>query len=445
MRGSLAKSPTKSPNSNSSLSPTARAFVSSGIYDHNFEDSSNSNEFRKSYQPEVYHYNLSEEDLKENLTHDYLYENYDDADTQVIIRIMQYNILAECYATLDNFPYVNPRFLEWEFRFDMIVQQILTIDADVICLQEVESDLYFERLSVILEKRGGYLSIYKKRPYHHKKDGCAIFFKEGKLEIITKTELSYNSLAKDISAGDRAQTNNIAIGIYFQEISPLRRRFWVINTHLFWDPKAPDVKLGQAKMLKKFIYSQLQRSPGGVIICGDFNSTPESDVCHYMLEDGLFDSAFDLDYPSHTNITPGFCNCIDYIWYTIGEFNVHSAVDLKTSLGNSVYIPDESHPSDHLPLIADFTFREDSVKMMSRHGASEKCKYDLLCRRQNCKYSHTLLCSSGIDCPIKEECRYAHVVPCRFGVSCFKDGCKFNHLPCKFGSHCTNPSCMYSH
>jgi mRNA deadenylase 3'-5' endonuclease subunit Ccr4 len=362
-----------------------------------------------------------------------------------LIKVMQYNILADCYTKSDSFPYCPDKYLEWSYRFEKIMKTIVDSDADVVCLQEVESDMYFETMKDYLMEKGGYSSIFKKRPHPHKKDGCAIFFKDSKLEIITKTELSYNSLAKDKHAGDRAQTNNIAIGIYFQETSQHRKRFWVVNTHLFWDPKAPDVKLGQTKMLKKFITNQLQRSPGGVIIAGDFNSMPTSSVCDFLIEDGLFASAYALEGALDTNITPWFSGCIDYIWYTPQELTLDNASDLKEARGDSEYIPDANHPSDHLPLSAVFSFREDSGLMMSRHGAVDKCRYDLLCRRPNCKYSHSLLCSSGMDCPIKEECRHAHVIPCKFGVACFKEGCKFNHLPCKFGSVCTNPHCMYSH
>eukprot|EP00475_Leptophrys_vorax_P006348 TRINITY_DN13915_c0_g1_i1.p1 TRINITY_DN13915_c0_g1~~TRINITY_DN13915_c0_g1_i1.p1 ORF type:complete len:514 (-),score=108.75 TRINITY_DN13915_c0_g1_i1:86-1627(-) len=361
------------------------------------------------------------------------------------VKVMQYNILAECYAGPDSFPYCEDHFLDWNHRFKTTVQMILDSDSDVVCLQEVESDMYFESMKDYLKNHGGYASIFKKRPHPHKKDGCAIFFKESKLEIITKTELSYNSLAKDKHAGDRAQTNNIAIGIYFQEASGNKKRFWVMNTHLFWDPKAPDVKLGQAKMLRKFIVNQLQRSPGGVIVCGDFNSMPNSSVCDVMTEDNLFASAYSLENALDTNITPWFSGCIDYVWYTPQELTVDSVTDLKEARGDSEYLPDETHPSDHLPLSAVFTFREDSGLMMSRHGAVDKCRYDLLCRRPNCKYSHSLLCSNGMNCPIKDECRHAHVIPCKFGVMCFKEGCKFNHLPCKFGSACTNPGCVYSH
>ena len=52
------------------------------------------------------------------------------------------------------------------------------------------------------------------------------------------------------------------------------------NTHLFWDPKYPEVKIGQASALisscKKFMRSQGIFAP--LIVCGDFNILPNSNV-----------------------------------------------------------------------------------------------------------------------------------------------------------------------
>jgi CCR4-NOT transcription complex subunit 6 len=60
----------------------------------------------------------------------------------------------------------------------------------------------------------------------------------------------------------------------------------VVNTHIHWDPEYPDVKLMQVCMLMEeleAITSNNKRYAGApFIICGDFNSMPDSGVYKYI-------------------------------------------------------------------------------------------------------------------------------------------------------------------
>ena len=64
--------------------------------------------------------------------------------------------------------------------------------------------------------------------------------------------------------------------------------FLVVNTHIHWNPKFDYVKYGQAfwllmkvsEFLKEFNLS-LDTTP--LVVCGDFNSKPNSAVIHMML------------------------------------------------------------------------------------------------------------------------------------------------------------------
>ena len=51
------------------------------------------------------------------------------------IAVMQFNQLADSLATGDAFPRVDPRWLAWEHRAPLILQEITRYKPDVVCLQ----------------------------------------------------------------------------------------------------------------------------------------------------------------------------------------------------------------------------------------------------------------------------------------------------------------------
>ena len=52
--------------------------------------------------------------------------------------LVTWNLLAPTYATQTKFPWASKQALSWSHRRKLIVQQLAAIDADVVCLQEVE-------------------------------------------------------------------------------------------------------------------------------------------------------------------------------------------------------------------------------------------------------------------------------------------------------------------
>ena len=52
--------------------------------------------------------------------------------------MVTWNVLAPAFANQQKFPWASSQALSWSNRRERIVQQLSTIDADCICLQEVE-------------------------------------------------------------------------------------------------------------------------------------------------------------------------------------------------------------------------------------------------------------------------------------------------------------------
>lgn len=181
-------------------------------------------------------------------------------------------------------------------------------------------------------------------------------------------------------------------------------RLIIANVHMHWDPEYRDVKLVQAALLMdelQKISDRFARLPPRVpphlqaedptcpspptyadgskiptIVCGDFNSVPESGVYDF-LANGTVPSDHP-DFMSHvygnytsdglkhrlnlksaytgvgelplTNYTPTFRGVIDYIWYTTPNLSVTSLLgEVDTSyLSKVVGFPNAHFPSEYV-------------------------------------------------------------------------------------------------
>jgi CCR4-NOT transcription complex subunit 6 len=76
--------------------------------------------------------------------------------------VLSYNVLADLYATSDMYSYCPPWALSWAYRRQNLLREIVQYRADILCLQEVQSDHFEEFFSPELEKHG-YAAVYKKK------------------------------------------------------------------------------------------------------------------------------------------------------------------------------------------------------------------------------------------------------------------------------------------
>lgn len=196
--------------------------------------------------------------------------------------------------------------------------------------------------------------------------------------------------------------DNIAV-VCLLEFKDTLSRVIISNAHLHWDPQYKDVKLVQTAMLveelEKIIskYAALaSRYPTHValaanpsrypiILCGDFNSLPNSGVYEFLSRatvpqghedfgaykygpyttDGLthklsLRSAYNhIDELDFTNFTPSFKGVIDYIWYSTNSLIVTGL--LANAVTKSVGFPDWHQPSDHIPLVASLRIKQQQT------------------------------------------------------------------------------------
>jgi CCR4-NOT transcription complex subunit 6 len=184
--------------------------------------------------------------------------------------------------------------------------------------------------------------------------------------------------------------DNIAVFCMLEDKNTSQRML-VANSHIHWDPSDADVKLVQVGVLmdemKKFATKHLSppaSNPKGptyasadkisTIICGDFNSAPDSGVYEFFSKGKIQQGHDDfgnysygtyttegLSHPlslkssySHvgelpfTNYTPGFKGALDYIWYTTNTLDVISLLGPidQEYLGKVIGFPNAHFPSE---------------------------------------------------------------------------------------------------
>jgi len=362
-----------------------------------------------------------------------------------VFSVMSYNVLCDKYATRSLYGYCPPWALAWEYRRKSILREINYYSADILALQEVETCQYHEFFVTEL-KRLGYEGIFnpksraKHLPEDEKKhvDGCAIFWKTAKFTLRAEHLVEFNQVAMQNNEGSKDMLNrvmtkdNIGIaalletndGLYENSSNyhtmPEKQLVLAVNAHMHWDPEFSDVKLIQTVMLcyeLKRICEESTQSfrPSGrsstalndshkmpLVLCGDFNSLPDSGVVEFLqtgkvsashpdFKDIKYSkclSAFgnglrangsvqmdsknvthpfklnscynenNLEKLRYTNITYEFKGIIDYIFYSRSQLNclgVLSGIDQSWFEQNMVVgCPHPHIPSDHISLVTEF-------------------------------------------------------------------------------------------
>ncbi|KAG7365084.1 endonuclease/exonuclease/phosphatase family protein [Nitzschia inconspicua] len=220
------------------------------------------------------------------------------------LRVMSYNVLADqnAYSISEGqpfFPWVSADTLNRARRMPLILHEMLSHRADLICLQEVD-ELVYETLFRPCMRCFNYQGYYQGKKSNGTKEGCAIFFSLSKFEVTSESNLTAfgisELLIKEIpylQPGDwndcaqpvvdlLARTPDLKSVIQHQlghilQVAHLRDKrgyqLLVANTHLFYHPAASHIRALQCFAIA-YKLSEEQRDMGDVpfILCGDFNS-----------------------------------------------------------------------------------------------------------------------------------------------------------------------------
>jgi mRNA deadenylase 3'-5' endonuclease subunit Ccr4 len=382
-------------------------------------------------------------------------------ESQPALRILSFNILADqnAFSGPDRtcfFPWCPSRVVERSRRMPLIIHEILAYQADVICLQEVDEIVYDNLLDPVL-RHYNYQGFYSVKQASGSQEGCAMFwslnrfqpagpkdmrtFRLGDLLAQYKSTLPGNSdwnACADVITGifqkrpDLVDVVQNKLGHVLQVVhlqslvvedsAPMP--LIVSNTHLFFHPNAPHIRLMQvfaiAHQLEEERTSSSQSKSHGApfLLCGDFNSSltncgvllmnrhvpknhrdyrerfntfrweeirgtrkqetePRVEATDYDFPELNLPESFPTlataypTYPDFTHYVVGFSATLDHILMTTRTnrgglcFLRQAEMPTREQVSKDVALPSPSFPSDHIAIVADLLWTTNVRELIS--------------------------------------------------------------------------------
>jgi CCR4-NOT transcription complex subunit 6 len=196
--------------------------------------------------------------------------------------VLSYNILADAYTNPLHYPHTDSRVLfDFEYRANRVIMELEESAADIICLQEVDHFDSFYKTK--LESLGYQCDLV----YRRETDAELIGWKSKTFALIAKQNINHEDLVPRYGEfGSHFKRGNVGLICLLEHIET-KSKLIVVNTHIHWNTKYDYVKYAQGfwllKCLSSFLQEQeldMEKTP--VIICGDFNSKPNSSIYHLM-------------------------------------------------------------------------------------------------------------------------------------------------------------------
>lgn len=254
----------------------------------------------------------------------------------------------------------------WEHRWPKILEEIQLADASVVCLQEINKDLYGEIKGALAAL--GYASVTHKKM---QRNSLAIFFKEG-LSKVWEKQVKIKGFEKTVAVGLKDGRHTVA----------------VVTCHLEGHPEKAVDRLKQLEAT----FNEIEDLPHqALVVAGDFNAPLVEDgryaaVASYMsvadvpagttewgkevLVDAntlrghgyTFSSAYQSGNVFSISLHGEGPSLIDHIWYTSQSLELTAVRDafFKGDFREKALqhgLPNGQNPSDHLPLGAVFKWK----------------------------------------------------------------------------------------
>uniref|UniRef100_A0A3B5AHJ5 Phosphodiesterase 12 n=1 Tax=Stegastes partitus TaxID=144197 RepID=A0A3B5AHJ5_9TELE len=289
------------------------------------------------------------------------------------VRVVSYNILADIYAQTELsktvlYPYCAQYALQLDYRQNLIKKELAGYNADIICLQEVDQDVFVSSLTPALDAFG-LDGVFRIKEKQH--EGLATFYRSSLSDHENNFGSIFSPLCKSFVS--------LQVSV-LEDVNTPGRKVCVANTHLYWHPKGGNVRLVQMGValqhLRRVISEVAPEAP--LLLCGDFNSTPNTgssrvlsfssaedhadwsssgpeEACSMELPSGFPPLLSACGQPAYTNYVGGFHGCLDYIFIQQDRMQVEQVIPLPSHQEVTTYeaLPSVAHPSDHIALVCD--------------------------------------------------------------------------------------------
>jgi endonuclease/exonuclease/phosphatase family metal-dependent hydrolase len=253
--------------------------------------------------------------------------------------VASYNVLADVHIKPNYYDGVPPELLDPAWRRPALAAHIAGLGADVLCLQEVEPEL-FDSLQAVLGPLGFAGRFAPK--LRGKPEGCATFVQSRTWTIEAHAAPAYRDGAGGPDSG------HVSLLL---ELRGESRLLGVCNTHLKWGPAdaAPEAGWADRQIGELLDSGALGRAGGREwVLCGDFNVTPDVPVLERLRRAGFADAHGGAGATSNFQ---GRCRKLDYVLHTPG---LAARPVPPPALEGRPPLPWPDQPSDHLPSVAWF-------------------------------------------------------------------------------------------
>ncbi|XP_055352080.1 CCR4-NOT transcription complex subunit 6-like-B [Paramacrobiotus metropolitanus] len=244
--------------------------------------------------------------------------------SRIPVSVVCYNVLCGQYCSRAQYGYCPTWALDWDYRRKGIMAEIRKHQADLLCLQEVETEQYYSFFVPELRTdgfEGCFVPKSRSKTMHGLErshvDGCAIFYNVNKFEFVEEYAVEFSHLAMSYAHSDGCVTEAsenmlnrvmpkdnvglVALLRFHPTVLPAQfgrqPYLLVVNAHMHWDPEYSDVKLIQAIMLSSRLrdiandisvryYGCSTPDPQAVpiVFTGDMNSLQDSGVYEFFMK-----------------------------------------------------------------------------------------------------------------------------------------------------------------
>ena len=258
--------------------------------------------------------------------------------------VTTYNLLASAYIHRAWYPRTPATVLNPAWRVPALVQRISKFGADIICLQEVEPEM-FAALRAFLGERG--YGAQHARKGGNLPEGLAIFYRRKLFQLLDARVLAYAD-----GGGVAPDTGYIALIARLQHPDGI---LGLINTHLIWDRPGTPAKVQYGLLQARQLATEFTAAAPdarGWIIAGDFNATPDSEIVSLVEGAGLRHAHAGLADISTCNVNAD-ARMIDYLFYSSV---LRAEPTMPEHINNATVLPSAEQPSDHVALLSKFAW-----------------------------------------------------------------------------------------
>ena len=270
-----------------------------------------------------------------------------------LVKLATWNLLAPQYAGTSKYPWCDPEYLDWQYRERLIIPQLLQLDADVVCLQEVQVDLWPDLMSQLE------------------------FVYDGVLQNMTNDHNIANALLirKNFPYQiERVESRSRILLAVLRKKSPIPKHMYVASVHLEAGIASDNdlQRYHQIKSIFKRLSHHCQMDgisihDAAIVLAGDFNML-RSNIIYQCLSEGQLihpddgknkppipttrlQDVFLMDTRQPVQMTFAKGYVLDYIW-TSNCIGVGKTLCLSPYATQAIpqLWPSQNHPSDHLPI-----------------------------------------------------------------------------------------------